>query len=512
MITKVIKLDINKNLYEKIKAKQGDTKSRFLLFQLLDGSMPFNLENRSVRAYMLKPDSTEVFNDLIINNRNTGHCTLELTNQVLAVAGIVKIELMIIENDKKITSSIFELQVDKSINSENSIVSTNEFNALLNGLASLSEYDNYKEKAKKVPELEENIQELGSQLEQMENNISILKSEKYLFIGDSYGMGYTPEGIVKNWCQYTKELMNIKDENYYHYAVGGYGFTNDGFQTLLNKAITEIQDKENVKYVIVGGGYNDAKTYNMIADGMQTFFNTCKPNFTNAKIIIAPFGWCIEGLTTDVHADQKISNLINMVLEYQRNAVIQGGCYIDGIYSVLHNNSFFSSDFVHPNNNGEYAIGLAIANYLKGNTFNTVEYMKTENCFANNVYENGINNTIQCVATVDCKSTVLNLTSGKITGTFNNVTLNGNSILLGTIKSAAINGCYNKIVIPLKGILKTTENKFYSIDFTLFVSNNKLYMNLTMINDDNLDFKTLSFTEINVMTYSSPITINSLIN
>lgn len=67
MITKVIKLDINKNLYEKIKAKQGDTKSRFLLFQLLDGSMPFNLENRSVRAYMLKPDSTEVFNDLIIN-------------------------------------------------------------------------------------------------------------------------------------------------------------------------------------------------------------------------------------------------------------------------------------------------------------------------------------------------------------------------------------------------------------------------------------------------------------
>ena len=175
MITKVIKLDINKNLYEKIKAKQGDTKSRFLLFQLLDGSMPFNLENRSVRAYMLKPDSTEVFNDLIINNRNTGHCTLELTNQVLAVAGIVKIELMIIENDKKITSSIFELQVDKSINSENSIVSTNEFNALLNGLASLSEYDNYKEKAKKVPELEENIQELGSQLDKNKNDILKIK-------------------------------------------------------------------------------------------------------------------------------------------------------------------------------------------------------------------------------------------------------------------------------------------------------------------------------------------------
>lgn len=207
MITKVIKLDINKNLYEKIKAKQGDTKSRFLLFQLLDGSMPFNLENRSVRAYMLKPDSTEVFNDLIINNRNTGHCTLELTNQVLAVAGIVKIELMIIENDKKITSSIFELQVDKSINSENSIVSTNEFNALLNGLASLSEYDNYKEKAKKVPELEENIQELGSQLDNIENEKA--DNEKV-------------ENIIKQ--DYSKIFKKIKATNFYvPYNVSEFG-------------------------------------------------------------------------------------------------------------------------------------------------------------------------------------------------------------------------------------------------------------------------------------------------
>ena len=39
MNTKTIKFDLNKfKLYEKIKAKQGDTKSRFLLFQLLDGS------------------------------------------------------------------------------------------------------------------------------------------------------------------------------------------------------------------------------------------------------------------------------------------------------------------------------------------------------------------------------------------------------------------------------------------------------------------------------------------
>ena len=37
MNTKTIKLDINKKLYETITAKQRDTKSRFILFNLYDG-------------------------------------------------------------------------------------------------------------------------------------------------------------------------------------------------------------------------------------------------------------------------------------------------------------------------------------------------------------------------------------------------------------------------------------------------------------------------------------------
>lgn len=175
MNTKTIKFDLNKyKLYEKIKAKQGDTKSRFLLFQLLDGSIPFNLTNRSVRAYMVKPDGKEIFNDLIINNYSLGYCTLELTNQVLAVSGTVKIELMVTEEDKKLTSSVFELEVVKSINSEKSIVSTNEFTALLNGLASLSEYDNYKNSVKSMEinkadkaKVEEKFGEVYEQLDNM---------------------------------------------------------------------------------------------------------------------------------------------------------------------------------------------------------------------------------------------------------------------------------------------------------------------------------------------------------
>lgn len=185
MNTKIIKLDLNRRLYDKIIAKQGDTKSRFLLFQLLDGSIPFYLTNRSVRAYMVKPDGKEIFNDLIINNYSLGYCTLELTNQVLAVPGTVKIELMVTEEDRKLTSSVFELEVIKSINSEKSIVSTNEFTALLNGLSSLSEYDNYKNEIAAARDGEVNLLTKVKKIDEQLEHITQQKLDKNVILSMS---------------------------------------------------------------------------------------------------------------------------------------------------------------------------------------------------------------------------------------------------------------------------------------------------------------------------------------
>lgn len=181
MNTKIVKLDINRNLYDTLTAKQGDTQSRFLLFQLLDGAIPFSLENRSVKVFATKPDGKEVFNDLIINDRVKGYCTLELTNQMLAVPGLLKLELMVIEGEKKLTTNVFYMDVKKSINSENAIVSTNEFSALLNGLASLNEYDNYKNEIAAARDGEVNlltkVKKIDEQLEHIETN---LNNYKYL--------------------------------------------------------------------------------------------------------------------------------------------------------------------------------------------------------------------------------------------------------------------------------------------------------------------------------------------
>ena len=205
MNTKIIKLDLNKRLYEKIIAKQDDTRSRFLLFQLLDGALPFNLSNRSVRVYGAKPDGTTIFNDLTITHSATGFCLLELTNQMLAVAGIVKLELMITEGDKKLTTIPFELEVIKKINSNAAVESSNEFSSLLNALKEIDQWN--REFADKSGKLEElytpRLNELHEQLDTKANKKEVEElSEQFRNIFIQSTIPTAREGAI--W----KQLLN----------------------------------------------------------------------------------------------------------------------------------------------------------------------------------------------------------------------------------------------------------------------------------------------------------------
>ena len=247
MNTKIIKFDINKNLYNTLIAKQGDTKSRFLLFNLLDGSKPFSLENRSVRVYAVKPDRTEVFNDLIITDAAKGYCILELTTQMLAVAGTVKLELMVIEEDKKLTSSIFYMDVKASINSEKAVVSTNEFGALLTALSSLNEYDNYKREIAAARDGEANLLTKVKKIDEQLDNKRIFKPNLY------GNLNWSVSKKVDNIFPYTDETLN-------------------SWKGCIDGIIIDIQIKPNSETI------NDNTTYylNPTIEWINYVVNKCK--------------------------------------------------------------------------------------------------------------------------------------------------------------------------------------------------------------------------------------------
>lgn len=190
MITKVINVNLHQPIYERLTAKQGDIASRYLLFHLLDGDKPFDLTNRTVRVYAIKPDKTEIFNDLTINDANKGYCTLELTSQCLASAGVVKMELYISESGKVLTSIPFDLEVISCINNVDAIVSTNEFSALNAALESVQDFNSIKS------EIIEARKEYGTLGERLDNI-------------DSHGNGLQ-KIVVKNVIT-TPSLISIGD-------------------------------------------------------------------------------------------------------------------------------------------------------------------------------------------------------------------------------------------------------------------------------------------------------------
>ena len=128
----VLTIDIKEDVFDIITAKQDDTMSRYLDVRLQDGGQPINLTGNEVKIYGRKADGKAFFNNGQITNATSGRCQFELTNQALAVAGIVKLEISIWQNNERIlTTPTFGVHVLPKIRNDDAIESSNEFGALV---------------------------------------------------------------------------------------------------------------------------------------------------------------------------------------------------------------------------------------------------------------------------------------------------------------------------------------------------------------------------------------------
>ena len=176
---KKVNIDFSKELYTKIKAKQGDN-VRYLLFRILDNGVPFSLENKTVRVYGVKPDGTKVFNNLTIINAAKGLAELKLTTQMLVKPGYLKLELVIYEATDVLSTTKFDINIISCLRDDESIESTNEFSALTLGLSKLDEWDKYfKETSGAIEEkYTERLNEIYSSLEETAKDSSVKSDGK----------------------------------------------------------------------------------------------------------------------------------------------------------------------------------------------------------------------------------------------------------------------------------------------------------------------------------------------
>ena len=185
-----VKADLSKSLHNNIQVKQSDN-ARYLLFRILDNGVPFSLENKTVRCFGKKTDGKEIYNDMSITNAIKGECELRLTSGALSAPGILQLEIEIKENEDILSTFLLDVDVKRSLRSNSSIESSNEFTALENGITKLDEWEKY---------FEEESGKIEEKYTKRLNNIEISLGEK--------------SNIIV--CE---EIPSVKKENTFYFKV-----------------------------------------------------------------------------------------------------------------------------------------------------------------------------------------------------------------------------------------------------------------------------------------------------
>ena len=135
-------IDINKKPFQTITANVGEVASRFIKITILENNIPADLTGVTAYLYAKKADGTKVFNSVKVEDAKQGIVLAELTSQVLAIPGLVKLTLLLTKDSAKLASKQIIVSVDESSIDDEAIESSNEFGALTEALNKVNNIDN----------------------------------------------------------------------------------------------------------------------------------------------------------------------------------------------------------------------------------------------------------------------------------------------------------------------------------------------------------------------------------
>lgn len=302
--------------------------------------------------------------------------------------------------------------------------------------------------------------------------------KKVLVISDSYTTVSTT-----GWDEIFEQDSNISE--FYNLRGSGYGFSRTGYKflTLLQASAGSITDKDKYTDIIVGAGANDVGiNYATISQDISDFKDYCTTNYPNAKLHIAFVAWS---------ADRTKASSMRSTCYHYRNACHSLGIdFLKGVEAAMHNSTFFNiidyPDEIHPNQDGNDAIGHAIAQALYGHT--SVMYQETAaftpdtsviTTATTYLYNSFINDDVARLQTAD-----LNLT-------FVGAHAAGSNLLIGTFACDTFKGNF---AIPLISFQGYTDYLF-----TNWNGNVNLYLTHAVNANDQIQYYPNVFHNYDVM-------------
>lgn len=313
-------IEINKPIYRKLSAVQYDNNSRYILISVYSNFQPYDLTYATVKIYGIKKDKTVFFNNAKILDAVNGKFEIDLTEQCLACDGDVEIQIIILgSNKERLSSNSFILNIKKNIIDPVKVTSQDEWNILTEGLASLAEYDIYKNNVaihdKKINILDTKLKHVISQVPTSKDSDSLQSAIDSIDGGIlALGVGeYLITSQVKVHNNLTMRGIKGKtiitsDKRLSDNILQDTAFAND---KLTNIDTLIFED------LIINGGVDDSGLYPMGRDGKKILKNTFRRGIdidaTNCKVKNIVIKNCVFSNLEDFPV--LLTNINNVLIE-----------------------------------------------------------------------------------------------------------------------------------------------------------------------------------------------------
>lgn len=322
--------------------------------------------------------------------------------------------------------------------------------------------------------------------------INNLSNKKYLFVGDSYGDGYTPDGMVTPWEDFVQQYLEIPNNKFVKVTRGGAGFSTS-LQITFGSIITEVANDNEITDVVICGGYNDmysSCTETTITNGIINTKNLCNQKFPNAKIHIGFIG------NTSILTDK--NNVASKIPFYIKACNENNIHYLNNVEFALHNYyTDFSSDGIHPNTNGQKEIAHAVSQALLCGSADVqrpaVGITSTLGDFVTKLSNNIVSLELQSLYAGNFLNYPVTIVCDG-----NNYIETTEEITNGYIVGNSINTACGYIHL----IVLLSNNTFKDMTAKLQIVGNKIRIYPMLITDQGNDYLTLSFTGFQIRPFT----------
>lgn len=302
-------------------------------------------------------------------------------------------------------------------------------------------------------------------------------SGKTIIIGDSYTVGYTPDGNITPWT--TNFIKYTGLENVIISANGGASFStsNNSFLMLLN----QIEADPSVKQILVVGGYNEFGSYSEIENAINAFYGVAQTRFPNAKIFVAMVAWSVYSTQWNRF------KIAKSVYNTQR----KNWNYLNGSEYILHADGFMGSDGFHPNTTGQERIATYLAEAVKTGSCHPSFYDVTANFEAGDF-------TAALGSSWTLITNYSENTSNIIWGDYvcfpnsGELVCNGTEYYLGRIYSTSFIGDGNGYTCYPTTVIVKSGSDFYHIPAQLNFRARQIFLALYDVSDDKHNYRTLT--------------------